>query len=75
MDFDEMESAVVTLTDALRDALAAADDDALQAAAGAFAEQYEEAETADVVSFLKELAALAEGAVAHGHRLYCQIVW
>ncbi|ATY13922.1 hypothetical protein CU254_28455 [Amycolatopsis sp. AA4] len=67
-------AAVLSLANSFRDALAAADDGALQTAAAAFVEQNEEdAEVEDVIAFLKELAALAAGAAAEGHRLYCTI--
>ena len=72
----EMESAVVTLTDACRDALAVAEDDALHTAVVAFAAAQEEpGDTSGLFPFLKELAVLAKGAAANGHHLYCQIVW
>ncbi|MBB1158719.1 MULTISPECIES: hypothetical protein [Amycolatopsis] len=71
---DEGEAAVLSLADSFRDALATADDTALQAAAAAFAEeQVEDVEAEHLVPFLKELAALAGGAAEEGHHLYCAI--
>lgn len=71
---DEGEAVVFSLADSFRDALATADDAALRDAAAAFAEEQEEHVKAEhIVPFLKELAALAQGAIAEGHHLYCTI--
>ncbi|MFB9923996.1 hypothetical protein ACFORO_29890 [Amycolatopsis halotolerans] len=67
-------AAVLSLANSFRDALAAADDTALQDASAAFAEQHWQEISAELlVPFLKELAALAKGAATDGHRLYCTI--
>ncbi|MFI5615094.1 hypothetical protein [Amycolatopsis sp. NPDC051903] len=68
------EACVVSLADAFRDSLAAADDNVLHAAAVAFIARNESGELEHIVAFLRELAVLAKGAVAGGHRLYCNVV-
>ncbi|WP_239154708.1 hypothetical protein [Amycolatopsis sp. FDAARGOS 1241] len=65
---------MVSLADTFRDSLATADDNALHAAAVAFIARNESGELEHLVAFLKELAVLAKGAVADGHRLYCNVV-
>ncbi|WP_326565154.1 hypothetical protein VSH64_25260 [Amycolatopsis rhabdoformis] len=68
------EAVVLSLAESFRDGLATADDDALRVAAVAFVERNERGAAEDLVAFLKELGALAQGAKADGHRLYCTVV-
>lgn len=69
---------VLTLTDSLRDALAAADDNQLQVAAKEWAETDElsqgywhDSTVADHLKFIQQLQDLARQAVAADARLYC----
>jgi len=68
---------VVTLTDALRDALAAADDARLDGVARAWGETEEltDVPTASHLDFLRRLRALARTASESGERLYCYWTW
>ncbi|BCJ48178.1 hypothetical protein GCM10010168_25380 [Actinoplanes ianthinogenes] len=67
----DAEAFVVTVTDTLRDALAAGEP--LQRAAGAWAatEEMAGADPALLAGALEELAALARRALDRGHHLYC----
>jgi hypothetical protein len=67
------EALVVTVTDSLRDALAAAEPPRLREAADAWARTDEMAGVAPqtLVDFLDEFRTLARTAAGAGHRLYC----
>ena len=69
----EAEAFVVTVTDTLRDALAAANDDRLRQVAEPWAATDELAGTTPAVLLdgLERLAALARRALERGHHLYC----
>lgn len=71
-DYDQI---VITVTDALATALAAVDDARLAEVAVPWSQTDElaGADPADLAGFLRELAALARGAEASGHRLYCWV--
>ena len=71
------DSGVVSLTDTLRNAIAAASDEALAAAAEPWSRTEElrqdgdDVPVADHLDFLRRLRELARTAVADGHGLYC----
>jgi len=69
----EADGFVVTVTDTLRDALAAASSERLRQAAGPWAATEELAGTAPAVlaDALEQLAALARRALERAHHLYC----
>ncbi len=71
---------VVTLTDTLRDALAATSDQRLTEVAGSWSRTEELQQTGwedtpleEHVGFLHQLRALARDALTDGHRLYCHV--
>lgn len=69
-DYDRI---VITVTDALATALAAADDARLAEVAEPWSqtEELEGADPAQLAAFARDLAALARRAAAADHRLYC----
>lgn len=71
-DYDQI---VITVTDALATALAAADDARLAVISAPWSQTDELAgsDPTALTGFLRELAALARRAEASGHRLYCWV--
>lgn len=69
-DYDRI---IITVTDALASALAAADDARLAEVAEPWSqtEELEGADPAQLAAFARDLAALARRAAASGHRVYC----
>ena len=73
---DEGERLVLTITDTLLSALADATEDRLLAVADPWAQTEEffgSAKGADLLPFLRDIAALASRARDEGHRLYCWV--
>lgn len=70
---DDYDRIVITVTDALVAALAAADEVRLAEVAEPWSqtEELEGADPAQLAAFARDLAALARRATASGHRLYC----
>lgn len=70
---DDYDRIVITVTDALAAALAAADDVRLADVAELWSqtEELEGADPAQLAAFARDLAALARRAAASDHRLYC----
>lgn len=69
-DYDRI---IITVTDALASALAAADDARLAEVAEPWSqtEELAGADPAQLAAFARDLAALARRAAASGHRVYC----
>ncbi len=71
---DDGDSLVLTVTDELRDALAALDADGVAAAARVWAIDEEGEPSEESVPVLSVLAELSAGAVNRGERIYCRII-